>query len=327
MATETTFIGLKGGTTKVIPNIRPEDLKKVKEDSNVRTIETSKGQKIKEEIGSSNLQRMRTMAIEVGKTLVKALKQTGDEISRATVKNRTENSFKIYVIYITNHDDEFEFKVDSENKLHLINGKDDKILVDVGEESGNLKIEKAVLEDALETYLKELQGQIGKDLGVGSDQLEEETGGLESLTKIVVPIEQADDALEILTSEFKGKFLPMNPPGTFYFSKKGDISKVLGFLKEKGIEVEGEDIEENSEMGSTFTLNTDKVGYEEDQEESSDTVVLDIPLFVRVLEYVREDVKDDIKIHTITQQAIRIGQRGSKTLTMNDYNTLVEEDK
>jgi len=54
----------------------------------------------------------------------------------------------------------------------------------------------------------------------------------------------------------------------------------------------------------------------------SDKVTLDIPLFIRLLEYAREDAKTDMDLHNVAEKAITASETG-KTLTMSDYNSLV----
>jgi hypothetical protein len=54
----------------------------------------------------------------------------------------------------------------------------------------------------------------------------------------------------------------------------------------------------------------------------SDKVTLDIPLFIRLLEYAREDAKTDMDLHNVAEKAISLSETG-RTLTMNDYDSLV----
>ena len=54
----------------------------------------------------------------------------------------------------------------------------------------------------------------------------------------------------------------------------------------------------------------------------SDKVTLDIPLFIRLLEYAREDAKTDMDLHNVAEKAIALSETG-KTLTMADYSSLV----
>ena len=53
-----------------------------------------------------------------------------------------------------------------------------------------------------------------------------------------------------------------------------------------------------------------------------DTIKLDIPLFIRLLEYAREDAKDDMDLHRVAENAIDLS-RFAGTLGMIDYDTLV----
>ena len=54
----------------------------------------------------------------------------------------------------------------------------------------------------------------------------------------------------------------------------------------------------------------------------SDKVTLDIPLFIRLLEYAREDAKTDMDLHNVAEKAVAASETG-KTLTMADYDGLV----
>lgn len=53
-----------------------------------------------------------------------------------------------------------------------------------------------------------------------------------------------------------------------------------------------------------------------------DTITMDVPLFVRMLEYAREDAKDDMDLHDVTEKANVLGkERG--ILQMEDYNEII----
>ena len=52
-----------------------------------------------------------------------------------------------------------------------------------------------------------------------------------------------------------------------------------------------------------------------------DTLTMDIPLFIRMLEYAKEDAKTDMDLHKVTEKAIKLSKEG--TLTMADYDKIV----
>ena len=62
-----------------------------------------------------------------------------------------------------------------------------------------------------------------------------------------------------------------------------------------------------------------------------DYVSLDIPLFIRLLEFAREDAKSDLDLHVITENILRIQQGKNESnqagsfLSMEDYDAIVSD--
>jgi hypothetical protein len=57
-------------------------------------------------------------------------------------------------------------------------------------------------------------------------------------------------------------------------------------------------------------------------EDKVDTITMDVPLFLRMLEYSREDASQDMDLHDVTEKAISLGkERG--ILQMDDYEEIV----
>ena len=58
------------------------------------------------------------------------------------------------------------------------------------------------------------------------------------------------------------------------------------------------------------------------KEDKVDTITMDIPLFLRMLEYSREDASQDMDLHDVTEKAISLGkERG--ILQMDDYDEII----
>jgi len=53
-----------------------------------------------------------------------------------------------------------------------------------------------------------------------------------------------------------------------------------------------------------------------------DTINMDVPLFIRLLEYAREEAKTDMDLHNVADKAIKLSLDGS-VLTMKNYTQLV----
>jgi len=57
-------------------------------------------------------------------------------------------------------------------------------------------------------------------------------------------------------------------------------------------------------------------------ENPKDVIKLDVPLFIRLLEYAREDAKTDMDLHDVAENIISMASEG-RTLNMNDYNKII----
>jgi hypothetical protein len=53
-----------------------------------------------------------------------------------------------------------------------------------------------------------------------------------------------------------------------------------------------------------------------------DSIKLTLPLFIRLLEYAREDAKEDLSLHFVAEYAAKQG--GDTALTMKDYKSILE---
>jgi hypothetical protein len=53
-----------------------------------------------------------------------------------------------------------------------------------------------------------------------------------------------------------------------------------------------------------------------------DIITVDVPLFIRLLEYAREDAQADVDLHDVAEKIISLSASG-KTLTMNDYKLII----
>jgi hypothetical protein len=61
---------------------------------------------------------------------------------------------------------------------------------------------------------------------------------------------------------------------------------------------------------------------EAQEEDKVDTITMDVPLFLRMLEYSREDAEQDLDLHDVTEKANVLGkERG--ILSMDDYAEIV----
>jgi hypothetical protein len=82
-----------------------------------------------------------------------------------------------------------------------------------------------------------------------------------------------------------------------------------------------------STIKTIIGVDENKVNEEVNEEEAEakdavDTVTMDVPLFIRMLEFAREDAKADVDLHDVAEKAIEIN-KSKETLSMQDYEDII----
>jgi len=102
------------------------------------------------------------------------------------------------------------------------------------------------------------------------------------------------------------------------YSEKIVVEQVTNEQTEISIEA-ATAIDENSKIG---TIITEEVTPEENDQ--ADTVTMDVPLLIRMMELAREEIKDDATLHHVAKKMIDLGAEG-KTLDMEHYEEIIAE--
>ena len=71
----------------------------------------------------------------------------------------------------------------------------------------------------------------------------------------------------------------------------------------------------------TEDVDVENFSVEEPEENPVDVIRMDVPLFMRCLEFSREDAQDDADLHHLVEKAVELSKDG-KTLTMDNYDDL-----
>ena len=61
-----------------------------------------------------------------------------------------------------------------------------------------------------------------------------------------------------------------------------------------------------------------------EEENPIDIISVDVPLFIRMLEFAREDASTDMDLHDLAQKAIKMSSKG-EPLTMMHYDELISK--
>lgn len=99
---------------------------------------------------------------------------------------------------------------------------------------------------------------------------------------------------------------------------KEDMKKPKKVNETSGMGERGEDWNDEYTDMPIVKVKAKKLKEEVDEK---DTVTMDIPLLIRVLEYAREDAKTDMDLHKVVENLINM--RGGGTMTMDMYNKIV----
>jgi hypothetical protein len=73
-------------------------------------------------------------------------------------------------------------------------------------------------------------------------------------------------------------------------------------------------------MPTDYKPSTPAVKFKEEEVSKTDTLTIDIPMFIRLMEYAREDAKTDVDLHNVTTNLLKIKD---KTISMADYDQVV----
>lgn len=63
-----------------------------------------------------------------------------------------------------------------------------------------------------------------------------------------------------------------------------------------------------------------------DPTDSVDAITLDVPLFIRLLEYAKEDAKTDMDLHNVAEKAIALNKE-TDILSMDQYDIIVGQQE
>jgi hypothetical protein len=125
------------------------------------------------------------------------------------------------------------------------------------------------------------------------------------------------DTIKINPASFPSFEFPYGTEGEIIDISKADYASddLVYTVKLRYIDGQGDE-------ANTLYIEDSNQYLNEQEEDPTDIIAMDVPLFIRMLEYAREDAKTDMDLHNVTERAIEaVKLRG--LLSMEDYNDLV----
>jgi hypothetical protein len=181
-----------------------------------------------------------------------------------------------------------------------------KAVMEVLQEKKLSKAEKNKKEDIVKAMAKQGAPKDSKTYAIATAKAKKlaEGEGETSMDDILLAFQaaldieddaKADQALKAVYNALKSKVK----------SKAGDLYQKarVGFAKSQGIDP--------SELNEA-----------EEETDAIDTITMDVPLFIRMLEYAREDASADVDLHDVAENAISLNKE-QDILSMDDYDSLL----
>lgn len=60
---------------------------------------------------------------------------------------------------------------------------------------------------------------------------------------------------------------------------------------------------------------------------ATDVIALDVPLFLRLLEWAREDATEDVDLHVVAENAVNLMKNNTEFLSMEEYNDIIKVEE
>jgi hypothetical protein len=159
---KTAFIQTARGEKKIVDYESDQELTPLKNNQDIKSVETGDGKKIKEEVRKYTTQESAAVGKAVAKSLVKVLRAQGDEISKLKLTGIGVDKFNIHVEYGNEKGvDTFKFDLNPEGTAIILDlGNEPMELVDFVITQGNtVSLPTPELEDKLSDAMKKYVGE------------------------------------------------------------------------------------------------------------------------------------------------------------------------
>jgi len=163
---KTAFIQTAKGESKTIDYASDQELTSLKNNQDIKSIETGDGKKIKEEVKKYTTQESAAVGKAVAKSLLKVLRAQGDEVVNLKLTGLGVDKFNIHVEYGNNKgSDTFKFNLNPEGTSVILDlGSEPMELVDFVITQGNtVSLPTPELEDKLSDAMKKYVGEPSND--------------------------------------------------------------------------------------------------------------------------------------------------------------------
>lgn len=275
------------------------------------------------------------LARQLGKSVAGALRDHGDEVAFLSARGISDKGCTIHVQYKPDEqgeiwEDDFQFGFDQDNVT-----LDNEVICQIGQISGTISIQKDLVKDALAKYIesksspsmtpnKQAAGDLKSTSSVNGGIAE--CGG----TNILVEFSAAVDAYRENPSDkerIKDLFRQArNFEGDDIAHKfKNAVEMYKSQTPSDGLTepaIEKPDIEAAVVADEEPVVSPSDPRHQESPENTCEDLCMNMSLFIRLLEYAREDAKEDVDLHFVAENLDKICKEKG-CASMEDYESIV----
>lgn len=271
-------------------------------------------QTVSEEVQQGDYQNL---ARQIGKGVATALRDHGDEVAFLTARSVSEKGCTIHVQYKPDErgevwEDDFRFTFD-QNYVYLEGEK----ISEIHQASGTLVVQNDLIQDALTRFIDEKTqpGGTGEEKQAQQSNEIEECGNLD----LVAEFKSAVEAYREDPNRETIKNLLRHARG---FEGDTILHKFRNAVKAYKGSYGSDGLEEPAETPEGIEPESVLVPQEEQPCSEECDMRLDTSLFIRLLEYSREDAKADVDLHYVAENLQRICKEKG-CATMEDYESII----
>ena len=253
----------------------------------------------------------KSLAREVVTPLVAALRKVGDEVSRVVLKGVSANKFTVYVMYKNGFEDEFVFYIEG-STLYLNDESSNKEIGEVGiKPSGESVIHKDSIQNELMKHfnaLNEEEEMSDDDFdAIMKKQIEQEDERRANSHTKNYDFEISENTDE---ESDRAKYIR-----AFDLYKQNKTAGDNGDLKKKLLKAA-------KKLDIKLDLREGELTLADRERNPTDTITMNVPLFIRILEYSKEDAEEDVDLHGVAERAVEMSKE-YEVLSMDCYDELL----
>lgn len=165
-------------------------------------------------------------------------------------------------------------------------------------------------------HVEQMLGNMGESVAEGSNNLR--SAVLSVIQGIYNGAQAGEDMIDNVSDELGDYFNDVKR------SKDQTLRNAYQLMRQQGAEAEGDPLMMAQVAKQAIDMLSQPMA--EAEANPKDVICVDVPLFIRLMEYAREDASTDMDLHDVAERLIRLSAEG-ETVSMSSYDEIVGSQK